>query len=870
MFKNLSIKIKIGIGFGALMLMLVVVAITSYNEMGGAAEGFDQYRKWARDTNLAGRLQANLLLSRMQVMKYDITGSEEHVAQYRDYMDKTLGFLGEAQKEIVDPERIAMVGEIDKDLRKYDQKFREMVKSRSDWGNKIFNHLEPTANQISAQLQDLVDQARQSGNVSEALVASEASAVLTTIRLNGLYFLSDKIIRWVEKNKELVPQYLALLENLDKKVFNSERRRLTEKVITESKDFLSGYQQVLGQIVQSNQLFDEINTIGPEVAEDAEKVKLSIKADQDALGPVLEAANRQAMLVVLVLSLIAIALGLGLSVLITRPIVNPLAELGAVADAVAEGNLEMDSKLDQLDEVGKLGNAINRMVATLRTNKVAQEATIQSANQVIDAVQQAAVRLNRGELDSRADTSKAEGKYREMLESFNGAIDAVVGPLRTASEYLKKISRGDMPQPIQQTYQGEFESIRVSINRAIEVMGSLVQEMQTLIEASSLGDLGARGRSGEFEGAWRDLIKGVNSILDRIVQPVEEAQAVLSRVSQGDLTVRMRGDYQGEYATLQKALNGSVENLQQTLVRILTAVEQVFNGTSQVAASSQSVSQGATEQASALEEISASIVEVKSKSQQNAEKARKTSSLAAGSQASAQNGNQQIQRMEEAMVGINTSADQIHRIIKVIDEIAFQTNLLALNAAVEAARAGVHGKGFAVVAEEVRNLAQRSAKAAKETTALIEVAVEKAQNGSQITQETSGTFQKIITGIIEVNDNVQEILASSDEQVASIAEISQSLSQIDQVTQTNTAAAEESASASEELSGQARELKDAISSFELGKMQHARTARAVVSAPVRKAPPANAFKPATAALQNGAGDDDDIFINLDDPDFGDF
>jgi methyl-accepting chemotaxis protein len=225
------------------------------------------------------------------------------------------------------------------------------------------------------------------------------------------------------------------------------------------------------------------------------------------------------------------------------------------------------------------------------------------------------------------------------------------------------------------------------------------------------------------------------------------------------------------------------------------------------------VSNGAAHQASSLEEISSSMNEITSQTRHNAENASQANRLAMDAKSLAEHGNTQMHQMVSAMKNINESSRNISRIIKVIDEIAFQTNLLALNAAVEAARAGKHGKGFAVVAEEVRNLAARSAKAAKETSEMIESSVRRVEEGAGIADKTAQALNEIVTAASKLTDLVNEIAAASNEQAQGVTQILAGLGQVDQVTQQNTAHAEQSAAAAQELSSQARALQEQVSLF---------------------------------------------------------
>ena len=312
----------------------------------------------------------------------------------------------------------------------------------------------------------------------------------------------------------------------------------------------------------------------------------------------------------------------------------------------------------------------------------------------------------------------------------------------------------------------------------------------------------------------KDEIGQMAETMDRFADSLQsEVVASMQRLANGDLTFEVTPRDSNDQ--LRGALKKLGEDLNNLLMQIQVASEQIDSGSSQVSESAQSLSDGAAQSAASVEEISSSMNEIGSQTNTSAEYAQQANQLATSARQAADTGSERMTAMVSAMEEINESGQNISKIIKVIDEIAFQTNLLALNAAVEAARAGQHGKGFAVVAEEVRNLAARSAKAASETAELIEGSVEKTCNGTQIAEQTAEALGEIVGSISKVTDLIGEIAAASNEQAQGIAQVNIGMQQIDQVIQQNTASAEESAATSEELSSQAAELKHQLSRFTL-------------------------------------------------------
>ncbi len=524
-------------------------------------------------------------------------------------------------------------------------------------------------------------------------------------------------------------------------------------------------------------------------------------ADAFATAREEQASASRAVMAILVLMVGVLALA---SFFLMKSVVSPMNQMVRAAEALEAGDLTQRVELDRNDEIGVLAGAFAGVGDTLGgvTGEV---------RAMVDAART-------GDLSRRAEAARFPGAYGELVSGVNemmGGFDESAQVVRVAADYLERISQGDIPPEISESYEGDFDRVKVSLNRVITVMERLVDETATLTAAAQAGELEARGKARDFTGSWKALVEGINAMMDAFVTPSQRAFGALKAASDGDFTVRMDGDWPGAYGEIKDNVNGLIRMMDEGMGQVAVAADQVAGAAEQISSGSQSLAQGTSEQASTLEEVASSLQEMASMAEQSAANAREVKGLSDGARQGTDKGVESMGRLSEAMDRIKGSSDETAKIVKTIDEIAFQTNLLALNAAVEAARAGDAGKGFAVVAEEVRSLAMRSAEAARTTAQLIEESVTNAEGGVALNAEVTEHLEEIAKQVVQVSEVMDEVAAAVEQQNRGIDQVNTAVEQMNQVTQQTAANAEESSSASEELTSQAEEMRSLVGRYTL-------------------------------------------------------
>ena len=603
-------------------------------------------------------------------------------------------------------------------------------------------------------------------------------ANLLMVRMN----VKDFIIRGDETERQEYDEYYSeimdLMTEAQEGIQNEERAALVDTIdnaVVEYDSYFDSVVELQGR--RDDLVVNTMDVIGPRIEQDLTAILTSARADGD-----MEAAYYASLAL--------------RNLMLTRLYAFKFLDenLPEQEERVLQENRDMEGNLEALDR--NLQNAERRELL---------EGILSYRNEYVDAFKQVVqIIYDRNDnIDNHLDVigPQAAADSKTVKVSIQQDQD-ILGPQLQRSNRLAII--------IVIAVAGA--ALLIGIIMAVVIIRGILRQLgedpaviEDITKRIAMGDLDM-----EISG---DNVRGVYESVRNMVDALKYKADKIEQIANKDLTIDI------EKASEKDGLGASLilmrDSLREMLGQVNTAVDQVASGSDQVSQASQDLSQGATEQASSLEEISSSITEVNSQSKQNADNATEANGIAKQATTDAEGGNEQMKELVEAMNRINASSDEINKIVKVIDDIAFQINLLALNANVEAARAGKYGKGFAVVAEEVRNLAVRAAEAVKETSSMVEDSISNIKEGNELVDKTAAQLDSIVTGSSKVAEFLGEIASASKEQAQAIDQITEGLDQIDQVTQGNTASAEESASAAEELAGQAQQLKAMISQFKL-------------------------------------------------------
>ncbi len=528
-------------------------------------------------------------------------------------------------------------------------------------------------------------------------------------------------------------------------------------------------------------------------------------------------------------------------------VIGPLNVAAEYVDRISKGDIPPSITDTYNGDFNEIKNNLNTLIEMLTNRGKDVGILIESAIQ--------------GRLSYRADTTKYQGVHFRAIDGVNKLLDAIIGPLNVAAEYVDRISKGDIPPKITDAYTGDFNEIKNNLNQCIDAVTALVTDANMLSKAAVEGKLATRADAAKHSGDFRKIVAGVNDTLDAVIGPLNVAAEYVDRISKGDIPPKITDNYNGDFNEIKNNLNVLIEamneitqvaqeiadgnlfvevkkrsgedklmqalavmleKLTEVVTNVQAVADQVAAGSDELSAKSLQLSQGATEQAASAEEVSSSMEEMTSNIVQNADNAQQTEQIAVKSADDAKEGGNAVTETVKAM-------KEIANKISVIEEIARQTNMLALNAAIEAARAGEHGKGFAVVAAEVRRLAERSQTAAGEINRLSASSV-------QIAEKAGEMLGRIVPAIQKTADLVQEINAASNEQKSGADQINKAIQQLDQVIQQNAAASEEMASTSQELTGQAEQLQKTVSFFRTDDRGGNRKDRKKTSKPLASSP----------------------------------
>ncbi len=802
--KNLSIGIKLAIGFGATLLLLMLSGSVSYYYISQNLTSFVDYRGLARQTDLMGRVQANLLMARLNVKDFVVTHSPEKKNQFDDYIKTTTGLLDEALEIVEDPERTQMLQEAHDLLTQYQGHFSEVVTLLDAQQTQTAN-LETTGPQIEKLLTGVMTEANGDGNLSAAYYTGRATRSLLLARLYVSKFLSSHAQVDLNRAHAEFDAFRDEYDRLTQEIQRPSRLEELKKAEQLREEYAATLRKTAELIRRGDAIIHErLDQLGPVIAQDIDNAKLSVKAEQDKLGPLVQSQSEKAKALVGLLSALAVLIGLVAGFFITRAISRPLAAATDFAHAVALGDFTQTISVNQRDEVGKICTA-------LRSIKDA----VSSATDEVEGI---VAKVERGALQAKGDIQKYRGGFANLVGgvntlvgTFSRFIDQMpCGVMTLSSDHkVKYLNKMAMKIAGVASYDGAAcaDLFRTGDCNSSACASSLCMKNNKQTES----DTTARTATGEY-----DIHYSAAPLHTRSGKLVGAMELIID---------------QTEIKTAQRIMVDVANQANDIADRVASASEELSAQVEQVSRGSETQQQRVGETVTAMEEMNATVLEVARNASRAAEQSGNAKEKADEGAELVSNVVQAINQMnavahdlQQNMQTLGQQAEAIGGVMTVISDIADQTNLLALNAAIEAARAGEAGRGFAVVADEVRKLAEKTMSATSEVGQNIKAiqsaaetnmksvdsAVESVTRATSLADLSGQALGAIVSLSTDSSELISSIATAAEQQSATSEEINRAIEDVNRIVIETTDGMLQSSAAVQELAKMSLDLKNLL------------------------------------------------------------
>jgi methyl-accepting chemotaxis protein len=676
---------------------------------------------------------------------------------------------------------------------------------------------------------------------------------------------------------------LANIANINKEYelyrvtfMNDEEKRADQEWQANWKEYQAAVAEILALVKSGNEQA-AINSMlsggrasnARQVADDSLVALVIINRDAAAAG--LEESDAEfasAVNVLVVVSVIGVALAFGFGLLISNSITNPLARGVAMMQELSKGHLSDRLHMERADEIGVLARAMDsfaddlqKLVGGLKQIALGDLsvdlAAKDAGDEITPAMMQIVVALRglvseagvltkaavEGRLSTRGDVSRFGGGYREIVHGVNETLDAVIGPLNVAAEYVDRISKGDIPAPITDNYNGDFNEIKNNINQCIGAVNGMIEDANMLARAAVDGRLATRADASKHQGDFRRIVEGVNETLDAVIGPLNVASNYVDMIARGEIPAAITDKYNGDFDAFKNNLNRLSERLREMITSLNESSTNLGSASAEILSATTQQASGASEQSAAISQTTTTVEEVKAISEQASMRAQEVATASQRTVDVARTGQRAVQDTIESMaqikervegisenlLALSDQTQQIGEIIATVNEIASQSNMLALNASVEAARAGEHGKGFAVVAMEVRSLAEQSRQATEQVKAILseiqkatnmtvmatEEGVKGVDKGVQLAAQAQESIEQLAAVINQSAQIATQVVAGGQQQQTGMEQIAMAMTNINQATMQSLASTRQAEKSAQNLNDMARQMSQLVSQYRL-------------------------------------------------------